>query len=375
MKKFSRLVMSIGLMVCLCGCGHSQSEKSDDIWQKVDEAEAVNSGAEEAESNSSVAKASVADADLYKDFLESKAPAILTFEGQESEVWFKDLPQDPEEWDSYSVSDEMVDLDNDGKTELILNGPYGGMYLDERAGKYFVLAQGEGTTGELSYVYYEGKTYIIHRDTSHGGRQSYLFDCYNGDGEVTDSFDLTAEYWDSEYDFYDSDSDFTFRGQKITMDEYEKLMKDIFNHPTKAEFGAEMATTEFDYDDGSEKIVNDASDTFYDAMEAFYGEYTYKKDCDGLEGSLAIIQEFDNSREYSIYDNNSNGYRFIALGSNVEYIKGNKFYMKYPETAYEDGTEVFKYYVFANHGAYLIIFETDENYENPEYIYTAWHKF
>ena len=250
------------------------------------------------------------------------------------------------------------------------------MYLDARDGQVYVLAQGEGTAGELSYIEYEDSIYIIHRDTSHGGRKIYRFDLYDGSGEAVESFDLSAEYWDAEYDMYDSDSDFTFKGEAITMEEYEKLMKEIFGAPTKVEYGAQLAAWEFQQDDDSEKIINDGSDTFYDAMEAFYAEeYTYKHSTDGLDGTLSIIQELDNSREYSIDDNNSNGYRFIALGSNVEYIKGDRLYLKYPETVYEDGTAVYTYYIIAHHGGYIFLFETDENYENPEYIYTAWYKY
>ncbi|MCI9384622.1 MAG: hypothetical protein HFI24_10535, partial [Lachnospiraceae bacterium] len=40
-----------------------------------------------------------------------------------------DLNMDSGEWDSYSIG-EKVDLDNDGENELIINGPYGGIYLD-----------------------------------------------------------------------------------------------------------------------------------------------------------------------------------------------------------------------------------------------------
>lgn len=159
------------------------------------------------------------------------------------------------------------------------------------------------------------------------------------------------------------------------MDEYEKLMKEIMNSPTKAEYGEILASHEFDTEDDSPKIAYDGSDTFYDAMDEFYGEYTYKKSSDGLDGTLSIIQEFDNSREYSIFDGNTNGYRFTALGSNVEYIKGNKMFMKYPETVYEDGTEVLKYYIIARRDDCIFLFETDENYENPAYIYTAWEKY
>ena len=385
-KKIITKSIGVVLAVCITGCSSpnigSKSESVND--SSTQEISAVDTANEEiSEDSNSAATASTDESEqtkgseeLYEEFINGDISATCIYEGTESQIWFKDLPQDPEEWDSYSVSDEKVDLDNDGEDELILNGPYGGMYLDARDGQVYVLAQGEGTAGELSYIEYEDSIYIIHRDTSHGGRKIYRFDLYDGSGEAVESFDLSAEYWDAEYDMYDSDSDFTFKGESITMEEYEKLMKDIFDIPTKIEYGAQLASLEFQYDDDSEKIINDGSDTFYDAMEAFYAEeYTYKQSTDGLDGTLSIIQELDNSREYSIDDNNNNGYRFIALGSNVEYIKGDRLYLKYPETVYEDGTAVYTYYIIAHHGGYIFLFETDENYENPEYIYTAWYKY
>ena len=383
MRKYRLLICSLGLIVSLAGCSFLQNGEADESaseasWEKNPGASA-NTGdsdaADKAASDDLASDGEQNDLGEYKEFLDGTKSALGNYEGNEYEVWYNKLPHDADDWESYSVSDERVDLDNDGKYELILNGPYGGMYIDERNGEYYVLAEGEGTAGELGHVEYDGKMYIFHRDVSHGGRKIYLFDCYNQDGEKVDSFDLSAEYWDAEFDYYNSDSDFTYRGQKITMDEYEKLMKEIMNSPTKVEYGEILASHEFDTEDDSPKIAYDGSDTFYDAMDEFYGEYTYKKSSDGLDGTLSIIQEFDNSREYSIFDGNTNGYRFTALGSNVEYIKGNKMFMKYPETVYEDGAEVFKYYIIARRDDCIFLFETDENYENPAYIYTAWEKY
>jgi len=50
------------------------------------------------------------------------APQILT-----SSFYITDLNMDSGEWDSYSIG-EKADLDNDGENELILCGPYGGIY-------------------------------------------------------------------------------------------------------------------------------------------------------------------------------------------------------------------------------------------------------
>lgn len=118
-------------------------------------------------------------------------------------------------------------MDNDGENEQIVNGPYGGKYFDARDGKVYVLAEGEGTSGELFYTYYDNAVWIVHSDTTHMGRKMYWLTRYDGEGNVTDEFQLSAEYWDSPDSKYDENSDFTYRDEKISMEEYETLRKEI----------------------------------------------------------------------------------------------------------------------------------------------------
>ena len=61
----------------------------------------------------------------------------------DSTFYITDLDMDSGEWDSYSIG-EKVDLDNDGENELIICGPYGGIYLDARDNKVYEFAVGEG---------------------------------------------------------------------------------------------------------------------------------------------------------------------------------------------------------------------------------------
>ena len=49
----------------------------------------------------------------------------------------------------------------------------------------------------------------------------YWLTKYDGDGSVADEFQLSAEYWDSPDDGYDEDSTFIYRGEEISMGEYE----------------------------------------------------------------------------------------------------------------------------------------------------------
>lgn len=162
---------------------------------------------------------------LLDSFLNNEIPAY--FEKEADSIMLSDLPMNEADFASYTVGDR-VDLDNDGSNELILDGLYGGMYLDPRNGKVYVMAIGEGTTGVLSYCVYDGATWVVHSDLTHAGRQFYWFSKYDGEGNIVDEFQLSAEYWDSPEDTYDENSTFLFRDQSITMEEYENLVLEIF---------------------------------------------------------------------------------------------------------------------------------------------------
>lgn len=166
--------------------------------------------------------------DLLDAFVRGDIDAEGAYEGQEK-FNISDLLNNDEEWLRYTVG-ERLDLDNDGEDELIMDGPYGGMYLDARDGKVVILARGEGTAGVLNYAQFDDAVWVAHCDTSHGGRECYFFDKYNGKGEITDSTELSAEYWDSPDDKYDENSDFKFKGEKITMEEFEGLRGELFYH-------------------------------------------------------------------------------------------------------------------------------------------------
>lgn len=170
------------------------------------------------------AASGVSDAERLLDaFLAGEIPAIYD---SGEEFMFDQLPFEEEEWYSYSVG-ERIDLDNDGENEQILDGPYGGVYLDARDGKVYVLAEGNGTASVMFYTYYDNATWIVHCDTMHVGRQIYCLTRYDGEGNIADEFRLEAQYWDSPDHMYDEDSDFSYRDEKITMREYEALRKEI----------------------------------------------------------------------------------------------------------------------------------------------------
>ena len=80
---------------------------------------------------------------------------------------------DSGEWDSYSVG-EKVDLDNDGENELIICGPYGGIYLDARDNRVYAFAAGDGEACTLSYIYYDnGGIWIMYSNRMNAEYEAY----------------------------------------------------------------------------------------------------------------------------------------------------------------------------------------------------------
>lgn len=154
-------------------------------------------------------------------FAKGAVPAHFADEEYEP-FYMTDLPSDPEDFTYYSVG-EKVDLDNDGEKELIINGPYGGIYLDARDETVYVLDEGMGTTGVISYAQFDNSTWIVHGDTTHGGRILYDFKLYDGTGSVTDSFELDKEYWENPDEPDGPGTVYTYRGEEITREEYETL--------------------------------------------------------------------------------------------------------------------------------------------------------
>ena len=163
------------------------------------------------------AKEAEAEDDLLTKFLNDEATASI----YEEELSYSDLTA---QYDIGAVY--YYDVDNDGQRELLLGSYdlYPMMILDEADGKISVLTAGDGTAGYLFVSVVGGEAWICHCDISHMGRQIYDFEKYNGGGNVVDSFELSAEYWENENDFYDENSTFTYRDNSITMQEFEELV-------------------------------------------------------------------------------------------------------------------------------------------------------
>ena len=151
--------------------------------------------------------------------------SISANSSENSAFYITDLDMDSGEWDSYSIG-ERVDLDNDGENELIICGPYGGIYLDARDNKVYEFAVGEGNALELSYVVYNGAVWIMHSNRMNTGYEAYHMEKFEGADNLVAEMNFCEELID--VDNVEGKEKYTLNGTEISYEEYLELCSKIF---------------------------------------------------------------------------------------------------------------------------------------------------
>lgn len=151
--------------------------------------------------------------------------SISAISSEDSVFYITDLDMDSGEWDSYSIG-ERVDLDNDGENELIICGPYGGIYLDVRNNKVYEFAVGEGDSLVLSYVFYNGSTWIMYSNRMNTGYEAYHMEKFEGADNLVAEMNFYEELVDE--DNVEGKEKYTLNGTEISYDEYFELCSKIF---------------------------------------------------------------------------------------------------------------------------------------------------
>ena len=157
--------------------------------------------------------------ELLDLFINGSISAISS-EDSTSALYITDL-----DMDSYSIG-ERVDLDNDGENELIICGPYGGIYLDARDNKVYEFAVGEGDALVLSYVVYNGSTWIMYSNRMHTGYEAYHMEKFEGADNLVAEMNFYEELVDE--DNVEGEEKYTLNGTEISYDEYFELCSKIF---------------------------------------------------------------------------------------------------------------------------------------------------
>lgn len=155
--------------------------------------------------------------DLFNQFLAGEISADCNGLRGDDSFYISDLQMEEDEWDSYHIGDK-IDLDNDGEKELILEGPYGGMYLDCSNRKIKVFAMGEGTADNLSYTVYNNEMWILHYDVTHVGRLWYRLDKYSGADTIVETITLHLLEENDNVQYYHNDTE-------ISETEFNELRK------------------------------------------------------------------------------------------------------------------------------------------------------
>ncbi|MBR2403037.1 MAG: hypothetical protein IKB01_09780 [Lachnospiraceae bacterium] len=297
MKKMSLMMCAVLVCTALAGCGGKeplQGESQTEIGTEQN-----TQVQEENEATEQVAK-SEAD-DLLDKFLAGEMDADRNGLYGEGTFNISDLQMDVEDWASYSIG-ERLDLDNDGENEQILNGPYGGIYLDASDGKVKVFACGEGTAWNLSYTLSEDEVWIVYSDTTHAGRDCYFLEKYSGAEEVVEKVSLKVYFEENVVTYY--------------VDEQEVSLS-VFKEELEKYFGT--SENFIGYVDWLEEIQAEeeiATET------DFSGVYTDTMGTDDIYSELILVKREDGDYNFEIglHRLTSIGGKAIQDGDNLHFV-------------------------------------------------------
>lgn len=237
------VAVSMALIAGLMGCGTSGKPEGEIAINNTVETEATNenetlSEAIQQEPETTLPIKEEATAETASEQEDVNAVMDSWIAGDTAAIWedgteiaYKEISELPED-ESWMVCGELTrfDADNDGEVELILSGPYGNEIYDVRDGKLYYMTGGEGTTGMCEVTTYQGKSWVIHMDVLHAGREMYWLDCYAGGETIVDQLELAAEYWEKEDDRYDETSTFRYGEESISMQEFESYRDEILEN-------------------------------------------------------------------------------------------------------------------------------------------------
>ena len=229
-KKIAILACVFMTVLNIIACGQEKGDESSVNQQKssMQTVESINEedktiGAEESTAQTGERiDIEMTTEELLDLFINGSISAISS---ENSAFYITDLDMDSDEWDSYSVG-ERVDLDNDGENELIICGPYGGKYLDARNNKVYEFAVGEGDGLVLSYIVYNGSTWIMYSNRMHTGYEAYHMEKFEGADNLVAEMNFDEELVDE--DNVEGEEKYTLNGTEISYDEYFELCSKIF---------------------------------------------------------------------------------------------------------------------------------------------------
>ena len=207
MNKNKKLAMVLGTFLAafsITACGQEKQEASVTGQQEI----TVEMTSEE----------------LLDAFLNGSVDAVDSMD-LTSAINISDLNMHTQEWDSYSVG-ERIDLDNDGENELILCGPYGGIYLDVRDNKVYEFAAGDGNANSLSYTYFNGYVWVLYSNCTNAGYEAYYMAKYEGADNLVAEISFGEEPVDAVNP--ELGMKYIWNGNEVSYEEYSAYCSKIF---------------------------------------------------------------------------------------------------------------------------------------------------
>lgn len=216
-KKKTILLCAIFTVLSIAACGQVKQETSATSQRKFDMEMSESSN----EENADLVKTSDELLDL---FLNGSIDAVDSVD-LTSTFNISDLNMDTQEWDSSTIG-ERVDLDNDGENELIICGPYGGIYLDARDNVVYEFAAGDGNANSLSYTYFNGFIWIMYSNCTNAGYEAYYMAKYEGADNLVAEISFGEEPVDATNP--ELGMKYIWNGKEVSYDEYTAFCSKIF---------------------------------------------------------------------------------------------------------------------------------------------------
>lgn len=191
---------------------HNQDTKESSVNQQENSAQAIGNSDPEMTAE-----------ELFDLFINGSINAVDSTD-LTSAFYITDLKMDAEEGDSFSIG-ERVDLDNDGENELIICGPYGGIYLDARDNKVYEFAAVDGNALILSYTYYNGAIWIMYSSRSSAGFEFYHMEKFEGADNLVAEMNFGEGFADPNN--VEAGMKYTLNEAEISYDEYTELCSKI----------------------------------------------------------------------------------------------------------------------------------------------------
>ena len=210
-----------------------------------------------------------------------------------------ELQMDDEDWESYSIG-ERLDLDNDADNEQVLNGLYGGIYLDASDGKVKVFACGEGTARNLSYIYFDGEVWIVYSDVMHTGRTYYFLEKYYGADDLAETIELER---------YEEEDCVTYylNGQEVSSSIYEKEYEkffgtyEVYDPVMDTELVDESSSAEELYEAFLNNEISVANPYVEGSILSIMSDEDYDGEFDGAEKKYAFVDMNGDEQEELIF--------------------------------------------------------------------------